>query len=267
MGVHKQAGFTIIETVLFLAITGLLILMMVVGTGASLSIQRYRDSVESFKSLVQEQYTGLASVQNERSDQWQCATNNSQITSTTTSGGQIRGQSACFLVGKYMTVVDGSVKIYDVVASQVGSPGTNDITTLRQAYAFSTTSQPQTHQLEWATKIAWAESGVDTQPAGSTAARSLGVLFIRSPESGKVYTFTSNSALDNTPPTQATFTNILNANNDVPGRGQRLVCIEPGGMFVPADRGLYIGSYAAGPSAVETLTNGGDAMTGLGSRC
>src|SRR5690606_23016561 len=119
MGIRSQEGFTIIETTLFLAISGLLILMIVAGTGMSLNIQRYRDAVESFKSLVQQQYADLSSVQNGRDKNWTCDTSSTVVENG--SDDTLRGQSDCFIVGKYLRIEGGSVSIYTVLATQKGT--------------------------------------------------------------------------------------------------------------------------------------------------
>ena len=48
---HKRKGFTLIEIVLFLAITGLLFVGIIVGTNNSIGQQRFTDSVQNFAEV------------------------------------------------------------------------------------------------------------------------------------------------------------------------------------------------------------------------
>lgn len=49
-------GFTIIETMLFLALTGLMLVGAMVGIGTNLSRTRYRDTVEDIATMLRTQY-------------------------------------------------------------------------------------------------------------------------------------------------------------------------------------------------------------------
>lgn len=254
MGIRSEDGFTIIETTLFLAVSSLLILLIIGGTGVSLNMQRYRDAVETFKSLTQQQYADLANVQNGRDRNWTCDTN-SAVTENG-SDDQLRGQSDCFLVGKYMRIEESSISIYPVLASQTSSTlGGNDIDSMKTNYSMNVSlAEVEERTMEWGTQIAWATAGSLDEKA-PRAPRTIGILFIRSPDSGKIYTFTSDSIPAKDSITQATFTNLLTSGDTVPGQAARMLCIESGGLFVDGDMGLYLSSYAAGASAIETRTN------------
>ena len=59
-------GFTIIETMLFLALTGLMLVGAMVGIGTNLTHSRYRDSVEDIAIMIRNQYDQVNRVQIER---------------------------------------------------------------------------------------------------------------------------------------------------------------------------------------------------------
>ena len=254
MGIRAQDGFTIIETTLFLAVTSLLILMLIAGTGNSLNVQRYRDAVESFKSLIQQQYADLSSVQNGRASDWTCDAN--AKASQVGGSGLLRGQTNCFMVGKYMRIDGGDISIYTVLAAPNGTLNkTNDVVAMASNYAMNaSTTQVENYTMEWGTQIGWAKAGSQDYKTPTTP-RQLGILFIRSPDTGLIYTFTSDTVPAKTGITQSTFTNLLVAGNTVPGQAARTVCVASGGLTLTGDRGVYIAPYAASNTAVEVRTN------------
>lgn len=66
-------GFTIIETMLFLALTGLMLVGAMVGIGTNLTHSRYRDSVEDVAAMIRSQYDQVSRVQiNKRDDAGVC---------------------------------------------------------------------------------------------------------------------------------------------------------------------------------------------------
>ncbi|MDR2063875.1 MAG: hypothetical protein LBQ02_03780 [Candidatus Nomurabacteria bacterium] len=56
-------GFTLIEVIAFFTVSMALIAGIFIGTGTAINRERYNDSVESFKSFLQEQYTLTANPQ------------------------------------------------------------------------------------------------------------------------------------------------------------------------------------------------------------
>jgi len=59
----RVKGFTIIETMLFLALTGLMLVGALVGIGNNLARQRYKDSVQDVVTLIRNQYDYVTRVQ------------------------------------------------------------------------------------------------------------------------------------------------------------------------------------------------------------
>lgn len=57
----KRSGFTVIEVMLFLAVTGMLLLGVLGGTYASISAQRYNDSVRSFAEFLRQSISEVIS--------------------------------------------------------------------------------------------------------------------------------------------------------------------------------------------------------------
>lgn len=256
MGTKNYAGFTIIETMLFLAVSALLIFAMLAGTGASLNIQRYRDSVETFKSVLQQQYADLTSVVNSRDNSWGCSS-----TAMPSQGGatEKRGQSDCMIMGKYVRVENSDMQIYTVIGYAHGTaPQTNDVETLRTNYTLNVSNAEKVERgLEWGTYISWPKTINGTPNANPLSPRKFGMLVIRSPESGQIYTFTAS---DNGVPNAgsigpSTFTNMLVAGNTVPGQGEQLICISTRGLFVNQDRAVYLSPFASSSSAVEIRSN------------
>ena len=251
MGTRYSSGFTIIETVLFLSVTGLLVLGVLIGTGSAINNQRYRDATETFKSLMQEQYTAIESVRNGRDNIWGCESSGAQPIA---GGTEIRGQSDCVIVGRYMQIRSDDITIYSVLARKTNpTMPTNDILAMANNYVYGvSTAEVISTNMEWGTEIAWPESGSggrqDTMP------RDIGVLFMRSPESGAIYTFTNDVI-----PAKGEVIAPANINTMITAsaQGERTLCIKVNGAigYKVGDAALYISANSSGPSAIETRSN------------
>ena len=261
MDIRRIAGFTIIETMLVLAITGALVAAMFVGIGTSISIQRYRDAVTTFKDTLQEQYSALANVSNDRSNTWSC----NSAAQTVEESGEARGQSDCVLLGRLVTVDAGEIGIYTVLGSQrASSTSGNDIAKLRSNYRLNVSSVvSESNALEWGTEIAWPRTGSGARTP--TTPRAISFLFIRSPDSGQLYTFTSDVAPAN--PTPANLQSMLVEGASIPGQHERTICIEPTDL-IPGERmAIVMSQFAVGPGAIEVMTNQLLQSSGRTARC
>jgi len=266
MGARISSGFTIIETMLFLAVTGLLIMGALIGTGTALANQRYKDAVETFKNTVQTQYAELGSVKNDRSDTWACGSNAKPVTGT-----EFRGQSDCLVVGRYMVVNGSDISIYTVLANKNAgaAPKPTDVATLHDNYTYNVAPDVESRTMEWGTRIAWPTSGGGSRaPTIPPTVRTIGILFVRSPESGRIYTF-SGDAIPSAPTAinNATFTDMIFAGETIPGQGGRTLCVQSGGGIFGGDRAVYIQTRASGSSSVEVRSNSTILSLGGDTQC
>ena len=272
MGDRASAGFTIIETILFLAVTGALIAGMMFATSMTLGTQRYRDATESFKTLLQQQYASMSSVQNSRNNDITCTTQ-----AATAEGDVLRGQSDCVLVGRYMIIDGGDVSIYPVLAYEVTSSTatdtSDDIQAFRDNYRLNLAQENITEsELEWDARIAWATAGDPDDVDSPTTPRAIGLLFLRSPTSGQVYTFSSNSIpndsqINDTASAPAFLTDMIEAGQTVPGQKGRTICLDSGGITPIPNTSIYIAPFAAASSGVEVRSNDVAESLGLEERC
>lgn len=98
---HQQKGFTIVEVVLFLAISSGLAIALFAGTSMAIQRQQYRDSVQSFTTFLKVQYEKVASVENDRTSANKCLIEGADGIDTPSG----RGQSNCVIIGRYMQTV------------------------------------------------------------------------------------------------------------------------------------------------------------------
>lgn len=127
MGRQKQQqGFTIIEVMLFLAVTALLIMGILGSVSNSINVQRYREGVEGFRDFLAGQYESINMLTNDR-------------TATQVCGGiqGHRGATDCFYSGKLIEIgpgetgaQEGRIEVSPVIAikNTVPSPPPNDYT-------------------------------------------------------------------------------------------------------------------------------------------
>ncbi len=236
-----KEGFTIIETMLVLSITAVMVVALLVGVSANINSQRYRDSVNGLKSLIQEQFSGTVNVQNEiKATKISCDSN----ANVQTSNPQPRGQSDCVLMGRYVEIVKDQVTTSSVVGVYDESNLSNisDIKLLQSASTKLSilASSSETSSLEWGTAIAWPSGGLNTP-------REVYILILRSPVSGSVYVF--NSA------TKIPLANMIVDSEVTPGREEQLICIDSGGLVIGNGLSVFINGSATSESDIQFRSN------------
>lgn len=272
MGIHSTAsfrkvsrrGFTIVETMLVLAVTGILIASLLVGVGASINAQRYKDSVVSLKSLLQSQYAMINDVSNDRTAKWTC---NSTATPVPSMSGTAPGQSDCVILGRYLSIVNGDVSSATIVGYETSTTSAaNDVAELKSNYTLGvSTDSINTTTLEWGSTIAWPVTGSGSR--NPTTPRGISLLVLRSPNSGTSYTFTNDTVYDINTISSTNLKSMMVVGAIVPGQSQRTLCVDPNGVSVPDKIAVYIGQSASDASAIETRTNATISSLGGDTRC
>lgn len=236
MGIKKDTGFTIIETMLFLAVSGMLVAIILVGSGVAIGQQRYRDSVSSLKSYIQQQYSDVVNVANDRNSNWTC-NSAARVSEVEGAGGVPRGTSDCVILGRFITIDTTGTKLN--AANVIGVRQANaekkpsDIEELQDNYTLSVSPiAPETADVSWGAQV--------VKPKSSTP-MPLSMLIIRSPLSGSIVTFVADDVQTN-----------LNAMINEDNTAQKDLCVNAdAGSFVGGRMAIRIGAYATNQGGIE----------------
>lgn len=255
MRTQQRSGFTIIEVMLFLAITGALTVGILVGSGAAINRQRYRDSVNTFKSLIQEQYSQIANVVNSEPENPSCSPSAStQGLVMNQADTQDRGTSECLVIGRFLLVKPTMVTAYNLIGQL--DPGENEDaleggdSEVLSNY-FVTVQAPESHEVSWGARLVEPKT-----TNGAVAA----ILIVRSPISGSILTYIEDEAIseDVDPTDGAGLGVIIKGMMTDDHMVQKDFCVDSdGGLSVLARRqAVRINARAANQSAIEIPLEG-----------
>ncbi|MCA9335106.1 type II secretion system protein [Candidatus Saccharibacteria bacterium] len=128
MSMVVERGFTIVELMLFLAVSGVLFAALMLGIGSNVNQQRYRNDVADFKSLLQNQYAEVLTPQNIRSSDTTCDSSTSVPKPTDAPGADDRGATECVILGRSIQIKNGTEV---TVANVVGREDENILRSIR----------------------------------------------------------------------------------------------------------------------------------------
>lgn len=251
-------GFTIIEVTIFLAISGLLLLAMFLGTGTIVSQQRFKDTTDNLQSFVQSQYEEVVNGVNTRTSGVVCGVS---VTDP--------GRSTCLLLGKVLTINPGNATIqasYVISTAALNGAEADDREKLVQASLKVVDAGQSTYELKWGATI--------SQATRSTTALSLPgrgtidtVAFVQLPDSGRIvqlyYKNTKGYTTDNQSSALVeTITNDTNAYSP-PSNGatdpSAALCIKNDKDFgVFQNRSAIVFGQGRGAGLITTMYEPGD---------
>lgn len=185
--VSAQQGFTITEVMMFLAISGLLLLGALVGIGSNISNTRFNDGVRSTVSYLQEQYNEVSTGRSDRPDSLACDLNGNVSTGGPGNPTMAPGMTDCVILGRFIKI-EGSTftarYITGIRSSFAGLSG-DDTAAINQMnpVVAGTNAYEGSFDVPW--QIGVVNSKV-TRGSTTTPYPALGFAIIRSPASGNV---------------------------------------------------------------------------------
>jgi len=191
-------GFTVVEVMLFLAISGLLLIIAFAGTGVAIERARFQDASRQTQAHIQSYYSDVLNGVSFRPDATTC----NPATGEIPAGTDPYGSSECILLGIVAVFPTGSSEIisYYVVGAEPPGSGPSVKSVGEQLYAYnpvvvSDASLVSRFQLPWQSQIKSGCYANDTvldvsseinyvDCASTDAVNALALL--RSPESGEI---------------------------------------------------------------------------------
>lgn len=239
---RRESGFTIIETSLVLAVTGLVIAVVLAGIGNALSHQRYLDAVNQTVDFFRGQYTHTTNTLNNRADDERC-----DSSGVSTAGVPMSvGASDCLLLGNVIRSSNGvDMQVYKVLAlhdpsDDAGIDVLNDIDILN-ASQLSQGDQTDSFKIDWGARLITPSTGDSAK---------FTVMVVRTPVSGTIRTYTAGSDT-------VSVTDLLSSS--LSPQIDRTLCIDQAGFFsgIGIDpMGIRITKGAANTTGVQVLASG-----------
>ena len=247
MATMRTRGFTIIEVVLFVTISGTLAVLLATGWTGMLNTQRYRDSVNTFQSYIQQQYNLVYNVENAREgNDKKCVKNGiSGAPQVQSVAGDYRGKADCVLLGRYIFIDGGKTATsYPIMGVEPDSPtaSTTEAAVIGDYNPRVVTSGLADLNIsESSMTLPWDATIVDP---GTTDSRTIGIAIIRSPQTGIAHTYTkAETVLSENP-----FGTLVNDANE----NEQRLCIDPGAILAGGNRAVVFRASASSQSSIES---------------
>lgn len=255
MATVMTRGFTIIELMLFLGITGAIFAALMIGVNNNITQQHYKESVQNYGALLQNQYSEVANTRMQRDDNLSCGLNVAgrvEVTTTNGSGDLPGGPSrtpACVILGRAVQIerVNGGtlgandngsiIHIYPVIGMEPNvEESLSDIETL---VSYNPNITDQFNQIT--TRVEW---GSNLKLLGGQSSE-VSFLILRSPASGLVRVFASDE------PLKSVISEMINPQN-----AMRVVtnCVDGQRGLLPM-QSVKVDASIAGPDGVIITEN------------
>jgi type II secretory pathway pseudopilin PulG len=249
----RTGGFTIIEVSLWISITGLLMMLLLVGWNISINTQSYHDSTRSFATFLQQQYTGIMDVTNDRDAKKTCSIQAGGTKAEVADAPTVetRGQTDCVLLGKYI-YTDGTKAVsYTVIGKDKPDETIPALTDEKQTFTKTAATVMKTSDgaAPTAYTIPWTPKLYEKSDVANTK---LIIAIMRSPTTGAVYTrwtTTSVSVDDSSTPLDVFGTDATKYKTD-----ELVMCFDPQTAVTGERQAVRIEKNASSMNSVSVLT-------------
>lgn len=204
-----QHGFTLIEVIIFLAISGLLLTMAILGSGSMARHARFSDTINALHSTMQRHYEGITAGVNTRPASGGCGGTTQEL-----------GTGSCLLLGKVISLANDSG---DIIVRYVTGTGVADSGSVYQQIQSAApsvqTAGEETYTLPWgavvtsATRRRPAALPGETNKATTTFAYITSIAWLRSPNASRIVPYYFRAASTSASDVQTALTSAVVAAN------------------------------------------------------
>lgn len=180
MGRKTENGFTIVEVMLFLGVSGLLLVGIMAATGRAVADARFTDALKTAESFLQRQYEDVVNGVNTRDSTQGCGSTASRP-----------GTGDCYLIGKAIHFDPNTSNVMTFTVTASGDVNTDDdtITALGKMVLNSTNVNEEQYELAWGMRFIQGKRTKTPTPADTVA-------YLRSPTSSQIETFVFDGTLN-----------------------------------------------------------------------
>ncbi|MBR3386419.1 hypothetical protein IKG68_02530 [Candidatus Saccharibacteria bacterium] len=199
---HMKRGFTLIEISLFLALTGLLFMGIVVGTGRSVAQQRFFDATQNYAEFLRRIYSQVANPQSAGNGASEMAIYGKMISfgqKVDLAGNDTPGDEQWVYVYDVVGSAEGAIS-GDAVGSLKGvgaSVVTEEKNSLGNTIAVKPAGLVEAYEPKWGATIETTDMKTTEQKrAGNNNLYTGTILVVRHPRSGTINTLVSSAVID-----------------------------------------------------------------------
>lgn len=242
-----KSGFTIIEVMLFLAISGALAAGILASSSVAINSQRYRDATNTLQASLQKQYNQTAHVVNERNGPTERC-NATGVATSLQNGGEPRGSSECLVMGRYIAIQNsGAITLSNVIGYKARSATVTTETGELQNYDFFLdSSTTESDEVAWGGTLTFKDSANRTIAVNDND-QAFTLLVLRSPLTGVTRTFTYVGKKN---VTEINGVSIAAAT----AQDSYKICVDPALFTVGTSLGILVHARASSAGAIELLT-------------
>jgi len=179
-----QRGFTVIEVILFLAISAMLFLIAFAYTNGTINNTRFTDESDRLTSFLQNQFSSVKSIESQRDDS---VTAKCQDSDTAKAPG---ASDSCMVLGKllYFDKTSGTISTSTIVSDAVVSQATtSELEAIRALNPRVLTDSTTVVKVDTTYSLSSQMSFTDLQYLAATTNTFNSLIIVRSPESESVY--------------------------------------------------------------------------------